>query len=406
MLKSPGAMSACVHQWVWVLSCGLLGLARGQAPDVDPSPYIVHPFRISALPERLHGFKRWFTKYVPVVSAEQPNRGVQIVATSGVHDAKMIRVANILAEYLDNDEDGEIDNPDVATAMLNHGSTMIMFATAEELDHSGFDSVPGYGVQDVEGEETADYPNRTLARLTLGSRIFPGGGEERRDFQCAHKPELICDATLEEVFHLVTDTGFGNVYPELATKSTARLARNMEKVIGDCGYNTWHVPWRLWPTHFKYPKCSGFYHYDDPTCSYECLATEYFHHFLASYNGEYAWHRRTEGLCNCSKDAERAGEWELCLDAELHHGRSLLQEHDPDGYALITNPMYRVPLKFPDGDYTPGNGSMLRYATRQAPAEGLPFSSFHQITLERSERIAHHAFHAAAVDMQRLSFWV
>jgi len=52
---------------------------------------------------------------------------VPLVATGGVSDAKLIHAATIMAEYLDNDEDGSVDDPAVVQAMLNNKALLVMF---------------------------------------------------------------------------------------------------------------------------------------------------------------------------------------------------------------------------------------------------------------------------------------
>jgi len=43
--------------------------------------------------------------------------GILIVGTSEVQDEKLLHAAAVMAEYLDNDEDGEVDDPAVLLAM-------------------------------------------------------------------------------------------------------------------------------------------------------------------------------------------------------------------------------------------------------------------------------------------------
>eukprot|EP00413_Alexandrium_margalefii_P037252 CAMPEP_0204591808 /NCGR_PEP_ID=MMETSP0661-20131031/50572_1 /ASSEMBLY_ACC=CAM_ASM_000606 /TAXON_ID=109239 /ORGANISM="Alexandrium margalefi, Strain AMGDE01CS-322" /LENGTH=332 /DNA_ID=CAMNT_0051601965 /DNA_START=46 /DNA_END=1040 /DNA_ORIENTATION=+ len=318
------------------LACGLLCLAAGQRVEM---PLEVHP-----IPKHFHGFERYFQKYVSVFApAGDDLHGVQVVATKGVPDEKALRVANVLAEFLDNDADGKLDNEKVVREMQRHGSTMIMFADQDELESSGFDEIPGYDVQDVEGDETGR--NRTLlAHVMTAHSVGP-------EHACRHRPELICDAPLEEVFHLVTDTGYANAYPkEFAVKSGSDLAITMDTLIGNCGFAGSSPLGRH--SSFHFPHCQGKYHYSDDTCEYGCLMTEYFHHFIASINGEYPWGRGNM----CGSDGHRASEWELCLDApdgNLTPSRELLRSGDPDGFGLITDPEFRVPQRMPLGRYAP-----------------------------------------------------
>ena len=54
--------------------------------------------------------------------------GVLIRATADTEDRHVLWAANVLAAYLDNDEDGEVDNPAVVEAMIANGSILIMAA--------------------------------------------------------------------------------------------------------------------------------------------------------------------------------------------------------------------------------------------------------------------------------------
>ena len=46
-------------------------------------------------------------------------------------DAKLIHAATVMAEYLDNDEDGEVDDPAVLKAMKDRNAMLVMFASKE-----------------------------------------------------------------------------------------------------------------------------------------------------------------------------------------------------------------------------------------------------------------------------------
>ena len=50
--------------------------------------------------------------------------GIPIYAKRRVEDSRLLHAANIMAQYLDNDEDGEVDNEDVLNAMLEANAFM------------------------------------------------------------------------------------------------------------------------------------------------------------------------------------------------------------------------------------------------------------------------------------------
>ena len=63
--------------------------------------------------------KSSFSKYVNIF-------GVNVLASSGVQDAKVIHAASMMAEYLDNNEDGEPDDALVVQKMLGQKATLLL----------------------------------------------------------------------------------------------------------------------------------------------------------------------------------------------------------------------------------------------------------------------------------------
>ena len=62
-----------------------------------------------------------------------------------------------MAEYLDNDEDGQVDDDAVVASMVSEQATLVMFQDENEAESSGiFDAeIPeDRGFQDLYGEET------------------------------------------------------------------------------------------------------------------------------------------------------------------------------------------------------------------------------------------------------------
>ncbi len=83
-----------------------------------------------------------------------------------------------------------------------------------------------------------------------------------------------------------------------------------------------------------YP-ASAWYHYDDVSCDYGCMATEYFYWALTSILGAQSYAGRPESIAN---------EWEL-------YNEQLVETTDVAVYALMTDPRFKLPTKLPDGNY-------------------------------------------------------
>jgi len=223
--------------------------------------------------------------------------GVQIVGTETTPDYKVLHAANVMAQYLDNDEDGVLDNQAVVDAMVDNRALLVMFADFDELENSGiFDSeaFDDRAAQDLEGHETL--------------------------------PERGFDATLEEVHHLVASAGYAQAFPDAFGARDSRLAEAMNLARGG---------------HFEevpdeYPE-GAWYHYGDETCDYECMAIEYHYWAMTSILG---WQAAPERCRQISI------EWKPCTP-------DLVETMDPTVYALLTDPQYNLPTVLPDGSYRP-----------------------------------------------------
>ena len=102
-------------------TCGVLALALAgcgaetrfvSGPAAPPSPPEPVEFAPYSLPEsgRLSAFRPHFDRYVEVF-------GVHVVATPSTDADKIRHAATILAEWIDNDEDGAICFPEFQQAM-------------------------------------------------------------------------------------------------------------------------------------------------------------------------------------------------------------------------------------------------------------------------------------------------
>ena len=86
-----------------------------------------------SLPSELDAIASYFSSYVSVF-------GIHIVATDQVQDDRLLHAAYVLAEYLDNDQDGNVDNTLVLEKMLQRNSVLAIALDSDQMD-SIFDQV-------------------------------------------------------------------------------------------------------------------------------------------------------------------------------------------------------------------------------------------------------------------------
>ena len=227
----------------------LMGLASSQIMGDNLMEHIkVTPkIEIVEIPSEFSAFKQvGCDKYVNVF-------GIHIFATLTTPEDKLSHAAGVLAQYLDNDEDGAPDNTRVLSHLVSRNVFLIMPGTSAEMERLKMDIVEDAGYrfgQDLYGEETKpDF-------LVDGKINAPDGG--------------YYDGALEEILHPITHYGYANAYPEVfGTKRGSTLAKCMDAARG--GYFE-QVP-RGGPKS-GYP-AEAWYHYTDETCDYGCMITEY-----------------------------------------------------------------------------------------------------------------------------------
>ena len=248
-------------------------------------------FKIGPIPSgELDVFKKQFTYYINVF-------GIHLFGTATTPPAKLRHAAIILAEYIDNDEDGQPDNPKVLATMVQRKAFLFMTANERALNNMDHDVFQDAGFHHGQGQ--------------FATETNPGGDE--------------FDASLEEVLHLVTHEGYAYAYPEVfGEKPGTTLANCLDMARGG---------------HFKrvprrYPK-GAWFTYDDRTCDYGCQCTEYLYWAVTSVLGAQDTARRREDI---------GQEWRL-------YNRELVKTRDPKVYELITDPRYKLPSRLPDGKY-------------------------------------------------------
>jgi hypothetical protein len=252
---------------------------------------------IDAIPSgEYSAFSTYFSKHVSVF-------GVNIFASDGTADDKVLHAAHVLAQYLDNDEDGVVDDAELLAEMTEQagGASLVMFGNEAELESSGVfesDLLDSFRVQDLLGDET-----------------HPDGSSASGGF----------DATLEEVWHLVSSKGHSSLRPDVfGEEAGSALADAMDLARGG----------QFQDIPQSYPD-AAWYHYDDATCEYECQVAEYFYWSLSSILGAQDY----PGRCD-----EISVEWELC-------SREQVQSGDVTAFELLTDASYLLPTVLPDGSY-------------------------------------------------------
>lgn len=222
--------------------------------------------------------------------------GIDIYAVSAVDDNKLLHAANVMAQYLDNDEDGFIDDQLVLDQMLENKAFLVMWKNEIDLEiDPPFDRIG----QDLGNDETAP-----LFVLNGKTGSF--------------------DASLEEVLHLVNNSGHSYAYPQVFGQIIgSELANAMDIARGG----------QFITTPDSYPE-NAWYTYDDETCEYaDCQTIEYLYWALTSMLG--AQENRLNEIDN---------EWRL-------NTPELLESSDTSMFSLLTNPAYKMPTQLPDGTY-------------------------------------------------------
>jgi len=235
-----------------------------------------------------------FSKHVEVF-------GIHIYATAASPNEKLLHAANVLARYLDSDEDGAPDNQLVVDALVEKKAVLIMTKDS------------GQEWQSIEADLHYVFPDGVYHDCFANESI-PNAIETGR-----------FDGLWEEVLHLLTRHGWGNAYPSVfAPVPGTKVADAVDRARGG---------------HFeqipdRYPEGS-WYNYYDESCGYGCQIDEYIYWALTSILGAQNLPGRADSV---------SSEWSL-------NTKEKVRERDPAIYALLTDPQYKFPTVLPDGNY-------------------------------------------------------
>ena len=254
--------------------------------ELEENPYPNHPaFGV-------------FSKYVNVLDC------IDIYAESNISDEKVLHVAPVAAELLDNNEDGIIDDPLIESSLIEFNTVMPVFQS--------------------ENGNAIDTFFDNLDDGCTGAVLF------RNEIDPNQPGHWGDDATVEEVLHTINACGHVEVYPSLYAlePNSSYLSDAMDMARGG-QFITIPDP---------YPE-EAWYHYDDWTCDYGCMAMEYLYWCIVT---------NMDILSDSQTCAGIANEWEPCTP-------ELFESTDTLMFNLITDPVNMLPQLAPDGNYCPSN---------------------------------------------------
>ena len=106
---------------VLLLGLSLAGCKRNISPGNDPNFTIERTTdkRMKSLEKKVEVF------------------GIPIYANYSVDDQRLLHAANVMAQYLDNDEDGQVDNQAVLDQLLNNNARLMMWKRKHNLTKAG-----------------------------------------------------------------------------------------------------------------------------------------------------------------------------------------------------------------------------------------------------------------------------
>ena len=216
--------------------------------------------------------------------------GVPIYAYANVEDVKLLHAANIMAQYLDNDEDGVVDNPALMSALISSNAALYMWKQESQQG--------SINAQDLGADESVP--------------AWHNNGHTSR-----------FDAALEEIWHVITHSGFAKAYPDAFGEDAGTSLTNAMDIARGGRFQSVPTP---------YPR-AAWYTYDDQTCDYGCMATEYIYWAMTSVLGAQE-----------NRAGEIQQEWKLNTKAKV-------EQMDGAIYQLLIDPQYVFPIVLPDGTY-------------------------------------------------------
>tara|TARA_B110000196_G_scaffold228674_1_gene197357 strand:+ start:6645 stop:7700 length:1056 start_codon:yes stop_codon:yes gene_type:complete len=263
------------------------------------------------IPEELAVLRPFFHKYISVF-------GVHTVSSLDTPVEKHLHLAHVLAQWLDSDQDGTPNNPEVVNKLKSVKAWNGIVKNEQDVDP----------VLQAIGDLDTDAAQELMRSggVLWSTEINP--------------PSASFDPTIEEILHLVTQQGYSRVYSDLKEEAGSKIALAMDLARGghfeqsspdSCRDSSGQC---AQPPGGQYPS-GAWYTYQDQSCDYSCMITEYYFWALTSMLGA------NQGAQRCERISH---EWPLCT-------RELVETKDVNVFRLMTNSQYSQPTVLPDGTY-------------------------------------------------------
>jgi hypothetical protein len=221
---------------------------------------------------------------------------IPLFAFKTVEDAKLIHIANVLAQYLDNDEDGVVDNTTIHAQLKTNNSFIFLWKTTIERD----------AVVPPSGHNTYNIGADSV------NLIWHSNGHTG-DF----------DNSIESVWTFISKNGHEVSFPSVfSSQANSEISDAMNTARGG---NFPNPP-------ANYPVTAWFTN-SEATCNFSCQVTKYNFWILSSMLG-----------ANENRLTDIQDEWKL-------NTRAKVQSDDVKAFAVFTNATYKLPTVLPDGTY-------------------------------------------------------
>ena len=194
--------------------------------------------------------------------------GIPILATSKWKKGKLNHVASVLAQLIDNDNDGCPDDPLALDELrlVKHGRQQAVV------------------LLDVEPDKAFVYEKLSQTHYSDGitlaeNQVKPSCSGLKFTPTRPNDPKHCQDAAPEELFHFVSVNGYGKVYPDFFGTSWDHPSKLTELMDIARGGRFKEIPKEGYPS-------AAWYHYNEPTCGYSgCQSGEYIWWGYCAYSG-------------------------------------------------------------------------------------------------------------------------